>query len=347
MGWTDRDYNRGGGGEDYLGNPAAILGFSIPFGVWFGVRVRLHFWLLVALAFALADMFRGVPPVLGAIGIALLLATLLIHDFSHKFFAQWLGGRHDEFMLWPAGGLIFPTVAPGPWPMFAAYAGPLLVHAAIAAVCALAAGLPLAALPLDPLAGLSMRMVPALGLTLRGVLYAAAIDNWIVLLVNLLPYYWFDGGCLLQSLLWPIAGGHRAINITCIVGMILAAPMFFLSLMGQSFLGMVLWALLFSGSLTRRRQLQAQGTGEFEDAIAWSAQDTGVSGARKRKWFQPGFAEKAAKRNAQLRREQRKIDQILAKVSQKGMHSLNWRERRALGKATERQQKASDARRGR
>jgi hypothetical protein len=335
VGWRDRDYNRGGGADDYLSNPAAILGFSVPFGTWFGVRVRLHFWLILTFVFALADMIRGMF-LLVVIGMAILTMALLFHDFLHKFFAQWLGGRHDEFMLWPAGGLIFPTIAPGPWPMFVAYVGPLAVHAAIGVGCALALGI---RLPLNPLAGLGMQVIPPGGLNFREVLIAFGLDNWLLLLVNLLPYYWFDGGCLLQSLIWPMAGAYQAINITCIVGMVLAVPMFFLSLMGQSFLGMVLWVLLFSASYTRRRQLQASGTGELEDAIAWSAQDTGRAGARGRKWMQPGFAKKVAKRNAQARREREKIDQILAKVSQKGMHSLNWLERRALRKATERQKK--------
>jgi hypothetical protein len=116
VGWQDRDYNRGG--EDYLSNPSAILGFSLPFGTWFGARVRLHFWLLVTLVFSLVNMIRGTP-LLGAIGIAILLITLLIHDFSHRAAARWFGGSHDDFMLWPVGGLIFPTIPPGAWPMFA------------------------------------------------------------------------------------------------------------------------------------------------------------------------------------------------------------------------------------
>jgi hypothetical protein len=337
MAWQDRDYNRGG--EDYLGNPAAILGLSIPFGTWFGVRVRLHFWLLVTFVFAAAQMFR--VPLLLLVGVALLLASLLLHDFSHRFFAQWVGGDHNDFMLWPAGGLIFPNLPPGPWPMFAAYGGPLLVHAVLAIVCILAAHLPLRALPLNPLIGLSMTLVPPFGLDFGHILIAVAFDNWMLVLVNLLPYYWFDGGSLLQSILSPLAGGFRAINITCIVGMVLAVPMFIYSIMGASFLGAVLWALLFSASFTRRRQLHAEGAGELGDAIAWSAAAPVRTGPRARKWYQPGFAKLAAKRNAQIRRERETIDRILAKVSQRGMHSLNFWEKRALRKATERQKKAS------
>jgi hypothetical protein len=42
----------------------------------------------------------------------------------------------------------------------------------------------------------------------------------------------------------------------------------------------------------------------------------------------------------QAETEQAKIDAILAKVSAQGMNSLNWFEKRALRKATERQRMA-------
>lgn len=86
--------------------------------------------------------------------------------------------------------------------------------------------------------------------------------------------------------------------------------------------------------------MQAEGTGELADAIAFSATQGVRSGARSRRWFQAGVAKSAARRNLKIQREQQKIDQILAKVSQSGMHSLNWWERRTLRKATERQRKA-------
>jgi hypothetical protein len=340
--WQDRDYYRGG--EDYFANPAAILGFSVPFGTWFSVRVRLHFWLLLTIVFGVAAAVRGAGPVQIAVGIALLLVTLLLHDFAHKFFTQWQGGHHTEFMLWPAGGLIFPTIPPGAWPMFVVYGGPLVVHAVIAVACILAAGLPVSILGFNPLQGLAWTVFSPGSLGFRSILYIFARTNWMLLLVNVLPYYWFDGGCLLQSILWPFTGNHRAINVTCIIGMILAVPMFFLSLMARDFFGMILWVLLFSSSYTRRRQLQASGSGDFEDAIAWSAQERGgaePSGPRRRKWFQPGFAEQAAKRNAKIRRERERVDLILAKVSRSGMNSLNWWERRTLRKATEQQKRTS------
>jgi Zn-dependent protease len=337
VGWENRDYYRGGSAEDYFSNPSAILGFSIPFGTWLGVRVRLHFWLLLTFLFSAAEGFRA--PMECLVGMALLMLTLLLHDFAHRVATQWLGGRHDEFMLWPSGGLIFPAVPPGPWPMFAAYAAPIAMHAILAVGCVLAAGFSLSMLPLNPLAALSMN-VPMAPLYWRSLFFIFAFDNCMLVFVNLLPYYWFDGGCILQAILSPLAGGYRAINITCWAGMILAAPMAVLSLMGGNFLGLVMWALLFSSSYSRRRQLQAEGTGELADAIAFSASQGVRTGARSRRWFQAGLDKSAAKRNLKARREQQNIDQILAKISQSGMQSLNWRERRALRKATERQRNA-------
>src|SRR5271155_1272309 len=116
MGWQDRQYNRDGGGFDnYFTSPTGILSYSFPFGTWFGVPVRLHFWLLFTFGFILLN--RGISTLLG-VDIALLLIALMVHEFSHRIVAQRLGGSHNEFMLWPAGGMTFPTLPPGPWPMF-------------------------------------------------------------------------------------------------------------------------------------------------------------------------------------------------------------------------------------
>ncbi|HEX2973392.1 MAG TPA: hypothetical protein VHP11_13740, partial [Tepidisphaeraceae bacterium] len=109
MGWQDRTYNRGGySGENYLSNPSAILSYSLPFGTWFGARVRLHFWLLLSVLFASIDTLKAGGPLLLVLSLALLFAALMFHEFGHRFAARWVGGSHDEFMLWPAGGMIPP-----------------------------------------------------------------------------------------------------------------------------------------------------------------------------------------------------------------------------------------------
>jgi hypothetical protein len=119
--------------------------------------------------------------------------------------------------------------------------------------------------------------------------------------------------------------------------MVLAVPMCAIALVQQQFIGLIVWALLFSSSYSRRRQLHAEGAGALDAAIAASAQDSG--GPRKRNWQRAGWAQAAAKRAAKVRKEQRKIDAILEKVGAKGMHSLTWWEKRSLQKATERQRR--------
>ena len=48
------------------------------------------------------------------------------------------------------------------------------------------------------------------------------LSNIGVMWASLLPYYWFDGGHLLQSVLWPWTGRRRSIIVTCIIGMVLS-----------------------------------------------------------------------------------------------------------------------------
>lgn len=343
MGFENRDYNRGGGGEDYFSNPAAILGFSIPFGTWLGARVRLHFWLLLQVGFAVASLAREASDLLLAIYIGVLFVILMLHDFGHRLAAQAVGGRHDDFMLWPAGGLSFPEVPPGAWPRFAAFGAGIAVNLVLvlaAEAAFFASRGVLVRLPWNPLSALSTSpfpLEPGLGTLSDMILLCVLVLNWGLILINVLPYYWFDGGYLLDAILTPFVGEHSAINATCIIGMVLAVPMCAFALVNQQFIGLIVWVLLFSSSYSRRRQLQAEGAGPLDAAIAASAQDSG--GPRKRKWQQAGWARAAARRAAQARKEQRKIDAILEKVGAKGMQSLTWWEKRTLQKATERQRR--------
>jgi hypothetical protein len=317
--WQDRDYNRGGGAGDYLSNPAALLSLSVPFGSWFGVRVRLHFWLLLTILFLLADLFNRAPiPVVG-IQIILLLTALLVHDFGHRIFAQSVGGELNEFMLWPMGGMIFPTVPPGAFTMFVGHIGGIVANLVLAAGSIILLRVRENAwfIPsLNPLSILDGSMFSGMYFShdlLTVALVSFAAINSALVLGNFLPYFWFDGGYLLQSILWPFLGGVAALNVTCIIGMVLAVPMFALSLANRNILGLVFWAFLFASSYTARTTMQVADAPE--SATGW----------RSRRW-----AKSSNRALTKRRREEQKIDAILAKVSAKGMHSLTWWEKRTL-----------------
>ena len=260
MAWQDRDYNRGGfgGAGDYLVNPSGILGFSVPFGTWLGVRVRLHFWLLLSFLFLLADLFRGVSFPVIVLDMTLTLTALMLHEFGHRIGAQWVGGEHNEFMLWPAGGMIFPTVPPGPWPTFVGYFAGIAVNIVVGLGSYMAfhvltgEWLPISVR--DPLMSLGATPLftsgPLLPLCLANFIYL----NWGLIIANLLPYFWFDGGFLWRSILHPFVVRKRRSNITCIFGMILAVPMFFLALVHQDLFMLIIWRSCSAALLQRGRR---------------------------------------------------------------------------------------------
>jgi hypothetical protein len=336
LAWQDRDYNRGSGNPgDYLANPSGLLGLSVPFGTWLGVRVRLHFWLLLSFMFLLAGLLDGASFLVIVMDMGLILGSLLLHDFGHRAFAGWVGGELNEFMLWPAGGMVFPNVPPGAWPTFVGFFGGVAVNFLLAFGSYLSVhvltGLWLRIPFTNPLMSLgsiplSMRYEP--GQLLPLCLAHFAYINWGLVIANLLPYFWFDGGYLWRSVLQPMIGANAALNVTCIFGMILAVPMFFLALAGHDLVMLIVWAFLFSSAYTARTQM-ALDTEEYSVPYA----GRGVEGRiRSGRWSARSNARAQAKR----RRDEQKIDDILAKVSAQGMHSLTWFEKRTLRKGSKR-----------
>lgn len=351
MGWQDRPYNRGSeAAHDFFGNPASMLAMSVPFGTFPGLTIRLHFWLLLQFVFVAIGIIRERQPLYFIpITFALTLILLLAHEFGHRFFARRVGGNHWEFVLWPLGGMTAPHCPRTPWATFVANAGGLIVTIMIGgAAAACASALPntqvaygMSFNPFAPLSfvphyfgPVSTPFIPLAYFMLgQTVVLSVAIAS-----INLFPAYWFDGGYIWQSILWPKWGLHRAILITCWAGMILAAPFFLLSLYGTDLMGLVIWALIFSSCYVRRRDLAAAGPGVVgDDEDSYNYMDTDVRGSRHRKHLKKGWLRKATRKAAQERAEQAKIDAILAKVHDHGLHSLTWREKRTLRKATERQ----------
>lgn len=351
MGQENRDYWRsdsgGLGGGAYLSNPGAILSFAMPFGTWWGARVRLHFWLLLSFLFMAVGSIESGRLIMLPITLGLVLTALMLHEFGHRWAAEWFGGSHDEFVLWPVGGMVPAQAPPRPGAMFVVHGAGLAVNLVLAFLCAagllaVSGGVKVSVLGFFGLFGGGVS--PFVGDSMAAMCLGVFLNiNLGIAVGNLLPYYWFDGGYLLQAIVWRWTGLHRAVNVTCIVGMVLATPMFLLALMGGSFMGMVLWALLFSSAYTRRKQLQTQGTNELEDAIAFSAAMR-PDGQKKARWGRWNRAAAAAKEAARERRDQEQVDAILAQVHEKGMNSLSWWQRRTLKKATERQRQREAAR---
>ncbi len=183
-------------------------------GRWAGIQVRVHvfFLLLVVIALELSwDDPRGELVVDAAASLAILFVSVLAHELGHCFAARRMGGRADQIMLWPLGGLVSINLSHQPQEeLVTAAAGPIVNLF----IC-------LAALPALALSGVDVRLLAnplvapqaADGLSLTYVLELSAWINWLLVLVNLLPAYPLDGGRVLRSLVWQRKGYRTAVIV--------------------------------------------------------------------------------------------------------------------------------------
>jgi hypothetical protein len=168
------------------------------------------------------------------------------------------------------------------------------------------------------------------------------LTSWGLLLFNLLPIYPFDGGQLLQAILWPRFGYYKSMLFATTTGIVGGAILTGVGLVSFRFMLTLLGLMGLMNCIAMRRMLLAEGPWAFqeEDGIDYSASlFTSDPDKPKRKHLSKRKIRRAQKREAEERAEQERVDAILAKVSAHGMHSLTWWEKRSLKRATERQRK--------
>ncbi len=186
--------------------------WSVSLGRWSGVRVRLHvFFLLWTVATVYASTLGGGDLVwVGALSMLILFVSVLLHELGHCYAALRLGGHADQIVIGPLGGLAPVSVPHEPrYELTAALSGPIVNFAICVAVAPL-----LFIWSNDALLGLMPFLAPEN--LIEGTLFEVTLKltfwiNWILLLVNLLPAFPFDGGRVLRSILWPRVGDRQAV----------------------------------------------------------------------------------------------------------------------------------------
>lgn len=331
MAWQDRDYYREGGSRS---NPLMwLLSGSVPLFRIFGIHVRAHASLILALVLVL---IFGLGPGFGwqhSIQLAtILFLIVLLHEFGHCFAARWVGGEADEIIMHPLGGMALAR-PPHRWgPTFLTVIGGPAVNVVICLVALGALWALRGSLPWNPV---SWRPDATL-ISVIPYLYFIYACSLALLLFNLLPFYPLDGGQIVQSLLWSRMGFARSMNISCIVGMIGAGATFPVAIALGHFWLAILAVFGFINCMRMRRVLNEAGPWATEDESDYSATLQPEPPHRRRHISSRAF-KRARRRELAERDEQSRVDGILAKVSAHGLQSLTWRERRALRKATERQ----------
>jgi Zn-dependent protease len=327
-----------------------LLTGSVPLFTAFGIRVRAHAMLIIAIVLLLLFGTGFGTPVDRLIAAAALFGIVLLHEFGHCFAARYVGGSADEIIMHPLGGVAFASAPRRPWPTFVTVAGGPAVNIAICAVAATALWLAFGVHAwnlLDPKslgrAWLHGYVVNETQWLLWGRwLYWIHVTSWGLFVFNLLPIYPFDGGQLLQSMLWPKFGYYKSMLFAATTGIVGGALLAVFGLIGGGFFLMLIGIMGVFNCLNLRRMLVAEGPWAFqeEDGPDYSSSLFNTTGdAPKRKAASKRSIRRAQKREAEERAEQERVDAILAKVSTNGMHSLTWLEKRALKRATERQRK--------
>ena len=174
------------------------MSFSLPLGHIAGILVRIHWTLLVLWLFDLNSymkIFEGRAAVPAfAIHAVALFGSILLHELGHAFAARRVGGRADEILLWPLGGLAFCECPPSWRANFIVAAGGPLVTVIIVGASALLFRF------IDP--GTNPYLHVAETVLVRW--------NTFILIFNLIPLYPMDGGRIFHALAWAWFGRHGA-----------------------------------------------------------------------------------------------------------------------------------------
>jgi Zn-dependent protease len=173
------------------------------------IQVYLHWsWLLVA--FYVVQMRVGIysTPLWNAAEYVSLFAIVLLHEFGHALACRQTGGRAEEIVLWPFGGVAYVQPPPRPGAqLWSIVAGPLVNVLLVPVLFGLVLFAEQAGWPQtqrDVYRYLSMMWMINLGL----------------LIFNMLPIFPLDGGQTLRSLLWFWLGPVRSLTIATGIGFV-------------------------------------------------------------------------------------------------------------------------------
>ena len=201
-----------------------------------GIEVFVHWsWFLAAWYF-ITQKPHQYSSVSGNIAEYLaLFLTVLMHEFGHSLACRQVGGKADQIVLWPLGGVAYVSPPQRPGAMLWSIAAGPLVNVVL--------------LPtfyfLSLLAGRSGLVSPDVTVFLDAMV---ALNFWL-LAFNLLPIYPLDGGQILRSLLWFVIGSAKSLLVTSVIGFVGVAGLLGFAVLSQSiwlgimaaFIGMNCW----------------------------------------------------------------------------------------------------------
>ena len=336
--------------------------WSVNLGRWGGVQIRLHASLLLVAVGVLYVAGQQRHTAEGLLLLAVLLVSLLVHEFGHLLAAARCGGDCDCLVLGPLGGLAHPQVPHDPRvDLKVVMAGPLasgLMCLDSGAVLLLVFdGATLVGL-LNPLSfPTEMVDVPAeLWPTVMIGLQMVFWVNGVLLAFNLLPAFPADGARALRSVFWPTLGYRSAAQLATRVSFVVAAALLVLAWFASDIfptgvvapaLPLVVLAFLFF--FCARSQLAKLDEPETSDELFGYDFSQGYTSLEKtfetqrppragllRRWLQQRREAKLRRQRAEEEEEERRVDGILARLHQAGIDGLSEDEHQLLNRVSRR-----------
>jgi len=346
--------------------------WSVSLGRWYGVQLRVHMFFLVFAAFTLYLSWLDANALTGTSGdawtglvcILILLLSVAIHECGHLLVASRLGAHLDEIILGPLGGLGPPPTAIEPQSELVAVSAGPLANLGVCFTTAFCLALQDGAQQDVSVLGLMHPFSP------RGILVGDPLVvgmkitfwvNWLLILVNLIPAFPFDGGRALRAALMlinPNLDGPRAVAVVARVAKITALGLLLVAWLTinenptyplQTWFALVLLSIFvfFSAKKEEAMALHSQ----LEDALFGydfsagytSLEHSGpplistkpVTGPLVR-WWKRRQELRAQRRRETEQQEECRVDQILSQVHERGLGSLSTEERDLLKRVSAR-----------
>jgi Zn-dependent protease len=328
-----------------------LQSWSLSLGRWAGVQLRVHVLFLVAAVTALHVSARYSDAIMTwyvGTGLWILLLSTLLHEMGRMTMAHQVDGQASEIVLWPLGGLAFPQVPDEPRCVLAVAAAGPMVNAGICVVVA-----PVILLGGGELSGLFHPLRPPLPDAERlSWVHTASLlfwINWILVLVNALPASPLDAGRLLHVLANRRLGRRRGAEWAlrsaraCAFGLWITA-----ALTRQShsiaFLPLVLLGtfLYFSARTEwqrpRRRELDEEPAyttaGDVPRLSQSASEGKPAHKGPLAQWLAARKAAREARRAEIEAEEERRVDDILARLHEVGIQGLTPEERALLDRVS-------------
>lgn len=331
--------------------------WTLNLGRWFGVPVGLHASCLVC-ALTIAYIASRASPDqemtgYGLLAIAIWLASLLIHQAGHLLAAARLGGICERVVIAPLGDLAPVSIPQDPRrELLAALAGPIAnaIVLLIVTPALLLSAADVREVLLSPLMPQNL-VVGGVGLA---ALKMAFWINWLLILANLLPALPMDAGRAVCAGLRPTMGEKDAVvmvarvgGLVCILGLgiwglldpktgMFMPPWFPLSLMSLF--------LFFTARHELSRMEDDERDGDllgYDFSQGYTSLERPGDGARRepgplRRWLKQRREQKQRRIRQIEEDEERRVDEVLARVKDVGLDALSSEERALLQRVSAR-----------